>query len=551
MGFLADMLPIILTIGGVILVHELGHYLVARWMGIHVVEFSIGFGPRLFVFKGKKRHPHLPPTEYAIALLPVGGFVKMLGYDPGDPVPEEAAEVSFGRKPIWRRFLAVAAGPAFNLVLPLILFFGVSLSVSKTESNVVADVIEGYPAQLNGIRSGDRIVAIDGEPIEYWWQIQSALQPRYEQPTLVAWVDVNGTRKEATLTPRREEQPVIPNVLTKPVGIIGLTREYALPVVAVQRDSLAAQAGVASWDRILAVDGTPVTRVKQMLALVAARADHEVHLSYLHYDRATTQPFGVTLGNVKDVKLPASPNDPTRGLVSSACVAWQIIPGSPAEKLGIRPGDEVVTLDDHTCDSWMSYAESRKGKGPMKLVVKRDGVVLPPMELALEQMPWPNDFDRTAKEWVHGIVPQFDVANLDLVDNDSRFAFALYHTGKGFSDTVENTLATLGGLFTGKLNTKESLGGPWDIGRMAIKAADRGFDQLLRLIAVISLSIGLVNLLPIPILDGGQILFLALEGIRRRPVSMRTRMIAVYVSLAFVVILMVLVFRDGLERAFG
>ncbi|MFO0746079.1 MAG: site-2 protease family protein [Myxococcota bacterium] len=551
MGILADILPILLTIGGVILVHELGHFLVARWMGIYVVEFSIGFGPRLFVFKGKKTHPHLPPTEYAIALLPVGGFVKMLGYDPGDPVPDEAKDVAFGQKPIWRRFLAVAAGPAFNLILPLILFFAVSLTVSKVDGNVVADVIDGYPAAAAGIRAGDRITEIDGEKIEYWWQIQAALQPRYEQPTHIAWIDVTGQPKEATLTPALEERVYIPDVITKKVGIIGLTGSYALPIVGVTTGSAAAAAGIAPWDRVVAVDGTPVTRVKQMLTLLTSHADRDVRVSFIHYDAAVVRPFGVDAGTVKDVTLPAAVNDPARGLVASACVVWRTVPGSPAERIGLKPGDEIVSLGDHSCDSWMTFADSQKGKGPMKLVVKRDGVVLAPMALEVVRMPWPNDFDKTAKEWIHGIVTQFDVAADEKVDNDDRLAFALYNTSHGFGESIEQTLKMLGGLFAGKVSIGEGLGGPVDIGRMAVRAAEQGWDQLLRLIGAISISIGLVNLLPIPILDGGQILFLALEGIRRRPVSLRTRMIAVYTSLAFVVVLMVLVIRNGVAKFAG
>lgn len=555
-GAPVGILFIILMIGGVILVHELGHYLVARWMGIHVVEFSIGFGPRLFVFKGKKRHPHLPPTEYAIALLPFGGFVKMLGVDPGEEVPREAEDVAFGKKPVWRRFLVMVAGPAFNLALPIVLFFAVALTVSRTESNVVADVQQGYPAEAAGIRSGDRIVAIDGEEIGYWWQIQAALHPRFDQPTKVAWIDVNGARHEAEITPRREERVIVPNVITKSVGIIGLAQDFALPLVGVEPGSPAAQAGITSWDRIIELDGEPMTRVKAMLAKLAAANDRPVTVRYLHYDPAVARPLGVDRGSLREATLPPVPAgaDPHRGLMPSDCVVWQVVPGSPAAELGLRQGDQIVSFDKHTCDSWRfagAYLDSKKGKEAVSLVVRRDGKALAPMQLAHKKMPWPHELDKTAQEWIHGIVVQVEYQRLEKIDNDARFAYAFHHTGKGFSDSITQTLSMLGGLFTGKVEMKDGLGGPVAIAQLASKAGEEGWDRFFALMGAISISIGLVNLLPIPILDGGQILFLALEGIRRRPVSMRTRMIAIYASLAFIVILMILVIRNDVARIAG
>src|SRR5262245_7965488 len=130
-------------IGVLILVHEYGHYLLARMMGVHVVEFAIGVGPKLFKFKGKARKvglTELPPTELTIGVLPFGGFVRMLGTDPHEVVPPEIEAVSFNARPVWRRFLIMIAGPAFNILLALVIYFVGGLGESKLISSLMGSV---------------------------------------------------------------------------------------------------------------------------------------------------------------------------------------------------------------------------------------------------------------------------------------------------------------------------------------------------------------------------------------------------------------------------
>ncbi|MFT7578914.1 MAG: regulator of sigma E protease, partial [Myxococcota bacterium] len=161
-------LYIVLMIGGLIFFHELGHYVLARLMGVHVVEFSIGFGPKLFTIRGKKRHPALPPTEFVIGALPIGGYVRMLGAEPGEDIADDIRDVALNFKPVWRRFLIAAAGPAFNLILPFIIFFIFGLLTTEKLPSVIGDVSPGTPAFDAGLRAGDRITGIDGEEVAYW-----------------------------------------------------------------------------------------------------------------------------------------------------------------------------------------------------------------------------------------------------------------------------------------------------------------------------------------------------------------------------------------------
>ena len=159
-------------LGGLILFHEFGHFIVARMCGVRVLVFSLGFGPRWTVYRSKKSG-----TEYCISALPLGGYVKMLGEDPDEELPESERAFAFNNKALWKRFLIVFAGPFFNLVLPLFIFFFVGLATPELAPAELGLVMEDGPAAEAGLEPGDRIVSINGEDVQYWWQMHSLMAP--------------------------------------------------------------------------------------------------------------------------------------------------------------------------------------------------------------------------------------------------------------------------------------------------------------------------------------------------------------------------------------
>src|SRR4051794_26133732 len=170
------MLPIqkagyfLLFLGVLVFVHELGHFLVAKWLNVKVLRFSLGFGPRVIGFTRGE-------TEYRISWIPLGGYVKMAGEQPYEELPPEEAKRGFLAQPPWKRALIVVAGPAFNLLFPILAFFAVNLGDHKYETNRIGTVEPGLPAAMGKLEPGDQIFAIDGQPTETFDDVRTALQP--------------------------------------------------------------------------------------------------------------------------------------------------------------------------------------------------------------------------------------------------------------------------------------------------------------------------------------------------------------------------------------
>ena len=168
MTFADYVIPFILLLGGLIFFHELGHFSVAKWLGVKVERFSIGFGPSIV----RKR---IGETEYQIAWLPLGGYVKMLGEIPGEELPEAERHRSFNTQAVWKRVAIASAGPAMNFLLPVVLLAGVYMVGMPTATSHVGSVVLDSAAERAGVRGGDRVLAVDGEPVARWGELLDAL----------------------------------------------------------------------------------------------------------------------------------------------------------------------------------------------------------------------------------------------------------------------------------------------------------------------------------------------------------------------------------------
>lgn len=566
-----QVLFFVLMIGVLILVHEYGHYLLARLMGVHVVEFAIGVGPKLFKLKGKQRKVgdvDLPPTEFTIGALPFGGFVRMLGTDPHEVVPTEIEAVSFNARPVWRRFLIMVAGPAFNILLALVIYFGAGLGEGQLVSSLMGSVDNG-PAAQAGLRPGDRIVGIDGEEIRYFWQLVGNIEPKVKEiedpasgavsyagvPFELTW-ERHGERMSHTVTPvvfMKEKVPGVPSLGTTPVGRIGVKPDHVLPLIAVEPGSPAEAAGLRNWDRVVAIDGVPVNQLPVALDALYAAADRPVKVAVLSYVDAAAAGFAFGVAGERTVELPAaSGGDRARGIFTAECLVYRVVPGSPADKVGLQPGDRLLRFAGTECAGWDFFRQRLDvaGEAGGALEVRRGRETLT-VQLANAPVLWPDELRKDATMTVHGIEVLYVDAPAELIDNEDRVSYAFHRMGDGISGAVTSVVSTLGGLFSGRARLKDSVMGPGGMAQLAAMSVERGWGWFFALMAGFSVSLALINLLPIPILDGGQILFLAIEGIRRKPVSMRIRMVATYAGLAFVILLMIIVTRYDLERCLG
>jgi len=560
----------ILMIGVLIVVHEYGHYLLARALGVHVVEFALGVGPKVLKFKGKKRHigtVELPPTEFSVGLLPFGGFVRMLGIDPHEVVPPEIESVSFNARPVWRRFLIMVAGPAFNILLAMVIYFAAGLGEGKLVSSLMGSVDYSGPASLAGLLPGDRIVAIDGEEVRYFWQIVQHVESKVrldEDPktgqTLARGVPLDltwerhGARITKQVTPvvfMKDKVPGVPTLGSTAVGRIGVKPDHVLPLVAVTPGSIADAAGLHNWDRIVAVDGVAVDQLPVAMDALYKAASRPVKVAVLSYTEAAAAGLEFGVAGAREVELPASA-DGSRGLFTAECLVHQVVPGSPAAKAGLQPGDRLLSFEGVECSGWDFFRQrlevaAEKG-GTLDF---QRGLEVRHAPLAMGRVLWPDELRKDAVMAVHGISVLYVDAPVELIDNDDRLTYAFHRMGEGISSAATSVVSTLGGLFSGRAKLKDSVGGPGFMAQLAAMTVERGWGWFFALMAGFSVSLALVNLLPIPILDGGQILFLAIEGVRRKPVSLRVRMIATYAGLAFVILLMIVVTRYDLERCLG
>ncbi len=419
------ILSVTLVLGIMIFVHEWGHFMAAKLAGIRVEVFSFGFGPRLF---GVKRGD----TDYRLSALPFGGYVRMAG---DNPIEERTgADYEFLSKPRWVRVLIACAGPAMNLLLAFVIFWGIFWIVGtpseeyRRETATVAAVQQTSNTQAavtpSGITAGDQIVAVNGKKTPTWGKVYAQVEDLQPGANVAVTVLRNGA-----------EQTFDGKMPAPPATVESLFGYPLLPPVAdeVGIGTPADRAGLKDGDKILSMDGTPIVTWGQLVDRIRHSDGNPINFTV---ERAgQTVPIAIT---------------PVQAMGADGNTVWQV---------GVSPKIK-------------------------------------------------EDFAR------EGFLPSAKIAALQ--------------TGAG----IRQIGTVLGGLFTGKVKIRE-LQSVVGIARASGRAAKRGPLDLIFFMAVISLNLGLLNLLPIPILDGGHVLLLAIEGILRRDLSLAVKERFVQVGLVF------------------
>ena len=547
MAFVQDLFWFSLLLGGLIFFHEFGHFIVARIFGVRVLEFSIGFGPKVGAFKRGD-------TVYRIGILPLGGYVKMLGADPMEEVEEEPEEGSFASKPLWQRSLVVLAGPVFNLILPLFVFFFFFLSTETVNPAVLGTLQPNGVADRAGMVSGDIIRSIDGEPIDAWWQLQHTVSQGAGQDMEVV-VERGGVALPAiSLQPKSITDVIIPELnLSREVGRIQIEMAYTKPVVVVGQGSAAAASGLESWDEIVAVDGEPVNRWEHVRRRLS-EARGPLRLTVLREEALTELGDAdgayelATVGLPLEVVFDPEAGDATLGLRNAEFVIFDVTPGSPEAEAGLKRGDEIIGLNGGGLSSW-GFFLSRIAAHPewTHLVqYRRDGEDFD-VQIRFERREVQGEFNTKMNTTIFGIVNRSARAVPDPIPNTHRLHFALHNAWYRTKHVFEITAASLLGLFTGQVGM-EQMGGPIFIWQVASRTRDAGAAYFFQVMVWLSISLGLINLVPIPLLDGGHLLFFLIEAIKRGPVSLRTRQIAAYIGFSAIILLMLLVFRNDIMR---
>ena len=440
----------LVVLGVLVAFHELGHFLAARWVGVKVLKFSIGFGPKLF---GRQ----VGETEYLVSAVPLGGYVKLFGEDETEAITPDDRRRSFSHQGLWGKVLIVAAGPGFNFILAYLIFAG-WLSTGAplfvpTFRDLSADVealVPGSPASMAGMEVGDRIVKVNGK-------------------------DISTKTELLDIISKSKGQPV------------------ALEVRRV--------------DQLKTLTATPI--------LVTG-------------DRAGGDEPQYTIGV-----------EETPPLVTS------VMQGSPAALAGFKPGDRVVAIEGQVIYTWaqMTTQVREHPQKPLKLEVLRDD-----KRTALTVTP------TSEKVTVNGQTLEVGKIGISgpgrsLMRSDNA-AEAVYQGLEATWGWTELTAIGLYKMIVGDISSK-NIGGPLTIANISGEAASQGASSVVFLIAILSINLGVLNLLPIPILDGGHLLFFLIEGILRKPLGERQREVAQQVGLVLLVGVMIFAFWNDLERIFS
>jgi len=531
----------ILLLGGLIFFHELGHFLVARLMGVRVEKFSIGFGPALL--KWQRGH-----TEYKLAAIPLGGYVKMLGDEPDSKVPEEDRQYAFNNKALWKRTLVVFAGPAFNLILPFIIYFITFMMVTELPPAYVGTVKEGGPAWAGGLRPGDTITSVGDATIDHWWQLEEEVTRYIGQPVEITW-QRNGKEMSAEVTPERARLPIMARLgVYKEKGLIQILSMYPRPMVAVDAGSAAETAGLRNWDTVVSVDGEEIRSYVDLDAALALPGKHALVL-LREEDLGQAGPARWSLLEPPHtITLDASTRD---GIHSAEFLVHRVESDTPADRLGLQRGDQVRSVDGERFPLWQSmvYKLADELEEPHTLVWTRGGVEMSG-EFELVERTITGEFKEERSIVVFGAFNHNVLDVPPMVPNAHRVAFASKRTWDATIMAYRITFLSLAGLFQGKVAMKE-MGGPIMIYDMASKTAEYGWSYFFDLMVMLSVSLGFINLIPIPILDGGHLFFFLIEAVIRRPVSMKIRQIAAYIGLFLILLLMVFVFANDIQRNLG
>lgn len=540
----------LLFLGVLVTVHELGHFVAAKWAGVKVLTFSIGFGPKLVGFRRGE-------TYYQIAWLPLGGFVRMAGEFDDDVAPEERGR-TFLAAPWWKRAIITVAGPAFNLIFPIIAIFFAVVGDKEVRAARVGWAEPGSAAAVAGMRPGDLITAIDGHAVRSFDDIRGLLDGVYEREIPVS-INRDGQPMVLRVTPSLLVEKTPLETIRR--GLFGIIQEARAAIIGVPPGSAAEVAGLKTFDRILRVNGQLV-RDEVQLGTLMAGVQGSLEVTVV---RATLHDIGTAAVVVPELVTVTMERQVGDGFAALGCetgdlYVWTVFPGSPAMKAGLHAGDRLLTLDGKDLSAWVTVTQrlNEKEKAPMALSWRRAGEVISAtitpeaVEVRDElQNRLPDRFDlgarpRLAFQFAPEPLAAGPVAEKMTVHFGPKDALVI--AVKQVPEAIRLISIVLGKLVTAQIPS-DSVGGPIMLYKVAAKSAESGYEDFLKNMALVSVNLGLVNLLPIPILDGFGLLAAIWEGIRRRPIPPKAREVANIVGFTMLLMLMVLVFYNDISKS--
>jgi len=563
MTILDYLFAVVPMLGLLIFVHEFGHFIVAKLCGVRVLKFSLGFGSPIGIGDMRLRWVR-GGTEYVIAWFPLGGFVKMLGEqmqgvqgEEVEYVPDADPDEYLDAKSTWQKLAITFAGPLMNLLLPVVIFVGVLAAGLPQPSPVVGMVEAHSPAAAAGLQAGDRIVSIDGESVASWDLVARTIRDHADTPIHFIVQRGGAGAGEGAADGERVSLDVpveIRSAMDEFGGVIETAwigvghRRFPTMLGVPRSDSPAALAGLLSGDRIQLVAGEEVEDWEALINAYAAAGG------------GSTLALRVARGAGDDVEeidleVPALADFTQLGVVPAAVLVRSVSDDMPAQAAGLEPGDLILAVDGDPIGSFATFAEIVRTSGGRSLDITyaRNGETQS-VEIAPKQSTLPHPLDiRGMEQVVYLIGITHGFPTLPGAQHTEKILNPLASIPRATQMTVERAgffLQGLGKLVSGEVGM-DNLSGPIGIAEVARKSLDLGWIVYLNTMIFISINLGFLNLLPIPILDGGQALIIMVEGIKRSPISLRSREIVQQIGLTFILMLMGLAFWNDLSRHWG
>ena len=541
---MSNLWAFILLIGPLIFIHELGHLVAAKLVDVKVTRFSIGFGPALLRFR-------MGETEYVLAPIPLGGYVSLLGQSGADEdVPIADSDRMLSAKPLWARYLVLGAGPLANLLLPIIVyFFYFVINHTMVTPAVIGTVMDGSAAQQAGLRQGDRIVAVEGRDVRSWREMSQKVAASPGQD-LKLQIERDGKRLDRVVTPQKKMQRNEIGV-TIPVGRLGVVSAFYAPQIGIiDTESPAWNEGLRTGDVITSINGEPVRTVEELERMLEVTGDGLVRLTYLRARPVRTSWATLLYYDSAHAQLlPRTRGDPGTGIMVANTFVRSVEPGSPADRAGLRPGDRVLEVEDRSIKQWELLAEvlAQRRDQPVALTVQSPGEKPRKTSVALEVRTWRDIYQQDRSYVWFGAHPHQKIDMPAPEPIRGRFTYALASSLEETGTVISMMWSTLVQMVTFERGVEE-ISSVVGLFKVAGTAFDQGPGQFLLLIALLSINLGFVNLLPIPILDGGHLLFFTIEAVRRRPLGQRAREIASAVGLVVILLLLLVAARNDIVR---
>jgi regulator of sigma E protease len=537
----------VLLVGVLIFVHELGHFLFAKLFNVKVHRFSLGFGPRALGFSWGE-------TEYCVSWIPLGGYVKMLGEDPTDQVAHADQGRAIHQKALWQRYIIVLAGPAFNLIFPIFLYFFFFISDTTLMPAVIGGVVEGSPAESAQLQPGDKILAINGKRVRYWDDLSGQVSDRPGESLLFKI-----QRGEETL--ERYIAPVLSVQkdrlgITSRTGIIGVRPVFKVAQVGISdAASPAARAGLRTGDLITAVNGRPVKLWSELERLLANNRGESLNVSYLRPGPSVSSLFDLHVFTPSMTVIDSEPRTAGvsrsyyTGILAAEMFVTDVAPDSPAAKIGMRPGDQVVRFDGKLARDWdlTNRAAQSDPQGEHTIAWIPFGGKERTEKFKLVKVTFKDEYKAKHEDYDFGLRRRRPIHTAEGVPIENRLTYAVSKSIRRTGEHLGMMVMVVVQLVRGAI-PRDSVGSVLMLAHTAQTAAEKGWDHFFWVMALISINLGILNLLPIPILDGGHIFFFTIEAIKRKPLSLRTREIASYIGLFLLISLMVFAFTNDVVR---